>query len=621
MKPSKLRKEETMIRTIFDIETDGLLDEVKNLWCIVCRDADTGEVTTYGPDQVDAGVQHLIDSDELIGHNIINYDVPALEKLGYRVSAFPKLTDTLVMSRLIHTNLAEEDKIRNLKEDYIPSKLTGSHGLKAWGYRLDCHKGTYLQDEGFDKFTEGMLVYCVQDTEVTYQLFHKLDKQQWDKRCLTLEHEFASCMTLMERHGFSFDIKKARDLYVKLSCRKLMLNEKLQQLFPPDSITMKSHFWRTPDGDLYETKKAAKGAGFKDLEIEKGPLKTKPLEFNPASRDHIADRLKRLGWIPKDFTEQGKAKVDETVLTGIKLDNDGGACESLQEYLLLVKRMGMLAEGQQAWLKSEKEGRMHGRINPNGAITGRCTHSTPNMAQVPRVGSPYGEECRSLFKASEGYTLVGCDASGLELRCLAHFLAPYDDGDYTKKLLQSDIHVENQKAAGLPTRDAAKRFIYAFLYGAGDEKIGEVIGKGRAAGRVIKETFLKRLPALAQLKSCINDTLQSREYLKGLDGRKLYIRSEHSALNTLLQSAGAVIMKQATVHLYQNLTKKELVHGKDWGIVAHVHDEFQMEVLPEKVQLVVSESVEAIKQAGVTLGFKCPLDGEARAGKNWAETH
>jgi DNA polymerase I-like protein with 3'-5' exonuclease and polymerase domains len=243
------------------------------------------------------------------------------------------------------------------------------------------------------------------------------------------------------------------------------------------------------------------------------------------------------------------------------------------------------------------------------------------MAQVPRVGSPYGEDCRSLFKASEGYSLVGCDASGLELRCLAHYLHAYDNGDYTKKLLESDIHVENQKAAGLPTRDAAKTFIYAFLYGAGDEKIGEIINKGRAAGRKIKETFLKSLPALEKLKSCINNTLQSREYLKGLDGRRLFIRSEHAALNTLLQSAGAVIMKQATVHLYETLTKKGYKHGQDWGLVAHVHDEFQTETRPELSGMVAEEAVNSIRTAGATLGFKCPLDGEARVGRNWAETH
>jgi len=264
---------------------------------------------------------------------------------------------------------------------------------------------------------------------------------------------------------------------------------------------------------------------------------------------------------------------------------------------------------------------MYGRINTNGAITGRCTHSRPNMAQVPSVGSPYGKECRSLFKATDGAVLIGCDASGLELRCLAHYLYPYDGGDYANKILQGDIHTVNQNAAGLPTRDAAKTFIYAFLYGAGDEKIGKVIGRGRSAGRAIKATFLERLPALAQLKACIVNSLSSRDWLKGLDGRKLFIRSAHAALNTLLQGAGAVIMKQATVHLYETLTKAGLQHGEDYGFVAHVHDEFQVETKPQYVDLILKESVNAIRQAGTTLGFKCPLDGEARAGSNWAETH
>jgi DNA polymerase I-like protein with 3'-5' exonuclease and polymerase domains len=610
-----------MRRTIFDIETDGLLDEVQNLWCIVCRDADTGEVTTYGPDKVHEGVQHLIDSDELIGHNIINYDVPALAKLGYRIDSFPKLTDTLVLSRLMHTNLGDSDRIRNLKGEVIPPRLIGSHSLKAWGYRLECHKGNYIEEHGYDHYSEGMLVYCVQDTEVTYRLYRDLIAEGWSQQCIDLEHRFATIINDMSNHGFSFDVYKARDLYVRLSCRKLELQEQLKVMFPDDKQQMKSTLWRTSDGDLYETKKSAKAAGFKDAEIEKGPAKIKLIPFNAGSRDHIADRLQRLGWKPVEMTNEGKPKVDETILSKVRLEKGQESVELLNEYLTLVKRMGQLAEGKQAWMKLEQKGRIHGKVNTNGAVTGRCTHSNPNVAQVPRCGSPYGTDCRELFKASEGYTLIGCDAAGLELRCLAHFLAPYDEGDYTKKLLESDIHVENQKAAGLPTRDAAKRFIYAFLYGAGDAKIGEVIGKGRAAGRSIKETFLSSLPALAKLKACITSALADRDFLKGLDGRHLYIRSEHSALNTLLQSAGAVIMKQATVELYDSLTKLGLKHGSDWAFVAHVHDEFQMEVRPQHTEVVRAAAVEAIKQAGITLQFRCPLDGEARAGKNWAETH
>ena len=402
--------------------------------------------------------------------------------------------------------------------------------------------------------------------------------ERWDTRCLTLEHECAACMYLMEVNGFRFDGEAARKLYVSLSQRKLELNEELQQMFPPDSQPMKSTFWKAGE-ELYDTKKAALADGHKAVDITKGPIKEKSIPFNPASRDHIADRLQRLGWTPTEMTPEGKPKVDESVLSKLLFESGSQgetAVKLLREYLLLVKRMGQLAEGQQAWMKAEKKGRIHGRINTNGAVTGRCTHSSPNMAQVPRVGSPYGKECRALFRATEGFQLIGCDAAGLELRCLAHYLHPYDGGDYANKILEGDIHTVNQEAAGLPTRDAAKTFIYAFLYGAGDEKIGTIIGKGASAGRTIKETFLQRLPALAQLKACITNALSSRDFLKGVDGRHLYIRSAHSALNTLLQGAGAVIMKQATVHLYDKLNELDLTHGKEWAFVAHIHDEFQL---------------------------------------------
>jgi len=610
-----------MKRTIFDIETDGLLDSLTKVWCIVCRDADTGEVSTFGPDQIEEGVEFLMSHDELIGHNIIDFDLPALIQLGLvteeRVELH-QLTDTLVMSRLIHTTIVDEDKVQNTKRFYLPPRLVGKHSLKAWGYRLGTFKGTYLEEHGYDHYSEEMLCYCVKDTEVTYKLYHRLNKEGWDTQCLTLEHDFAKVMQKMMTFGFAFDIQKATDLYVKLSQRKLVLNEELQEMFPPDSMQMKSCFYKAGD-ELFDTKKEALAAGYKAAAITKGPNKTKAIPFNPASRDHIADRLQRLGWKPTVLTNEGKPKVDEAVLTSIKLDHP--SVEMLREYLLLVKRMGQVAEGRQAWLTSEKGGRMYGRINTNGAVTGRCTHSSPNMAQVPRVGSPYGEECRSLFKAADGSTLIGCDASGLELRCLAHYLHPYDGGDYANKILEEDIHTVNQNAAGLPTRDAAKTFIYAFLYGAGDEKIGKIIGKGRSAGRAIKDTFLQRLPSLASLKSCINQALESRDWLKGLDGRKLYIREAHAALNTLLQGAGAIVMKQATVNLYNRLTDAGLVHGVDYGFVAHIHDEFQVEAKPAHVDLILKESVDAIRRAGDDLSFKCPLDGEARAGANWSETH
>ena len=611
------------MKTIFDIETNGLLDKVDQLWCIVCRDVESGRVHRFGPENLAVGLDYLLASDELIGHNIINYDLPCLVQLGFlkwdQLTA--KVTDTLVLSRLMHTTLGDKDRAILVKNSsYLPVRSQGSHSLKAWGYRLGELKGEYLEQHGFDEFSTEMMDYCEQDTRVTQLLYDSLLAEEWDQKCIELEHEFAWCIQKMETNGFAFDLDAARALYVTLSTRKLDLIEQLKVMFPDDKIPMKVHLARA-GGRLFPSKKAAKEAGFAPKLITTGPCKLKIVPFNPGSRDHIADRLQRLGWKPKEFTNEGKPKVDEGVLSKVKLAKQQECVELLNEYLLLVKRMGQLAEGQQAWLKLETKGRMHGRVNTNGAVTGRCTHSNPNVAQVPRVGSPYGKECRSLFTASKGKVLIGCDAAGLELRCLAHYLAPHDGGDYAERILKEDIHTVNQQAAGLPTRDAAKTFIYAFLYGAGDAKIGEIIGKGRGAGKKIKQKFLHSLPALAKLKSCVTNALKCRTHLRGLDGRQLVIRSEHSALNTLLQSAGAVIMKQATVLLYNKLIGEGLKHGEDWAFVAHIHDEFQLEVHPDRVEKIREYAVKSIREAGEVLGFRCPLDGEAKAGANWAETH
>ena len=190
-------------------------------------------------------------------------------------------------------------------------------------------------------------------------------------------------------------------------------------------------------------------------------------------------------------------KVDEAVLKGI----DHPIAADLLSFLLVQKRLGQLAEGQQAWLKLQKNGVIHGRVNTNGAVTGRCTHSTPNVAQVPSVRADYGKECRELFTVRKGYKLVGCDASGLELRMLAHYMAFYDRGEYAKIVTEGDVHTVNQKAAGLETRDQAKTMIYALLYGAGDHKMGEIIGGGAREGQQLKRKFFSSLPALARLTS------------------------------------------------------------------------------------------------------------------------
>lgn len=465
-----------------------------------------------------------------------------------------------------------------------------------------------------------MQSYCEQDTRVTYRLWQKLQSKGYSEQAIQLEHDFARIIFKQEQHGFCFNVDAARKLYAELCQRRMELEGTLQQFFPA---------WEERSPFIPKVNNAKRGY------VKGQPTeKVKRIEFNPNSRDHIAQRLKaQRNWKPAEFTEDGKPKVDETVLEKL----DWPEAKVLAEYLMIQKRIGQLAEGAQAWLKLEKNGRIHGQVVTNGAVTGRCTHKNPNIAQVPTKGVPYGKECRSLFTVPLGYRLLGCDASGLELRCLAHYMARYDGGAYAREILDGDIHWRNAKSLGLISDSeefnkedtqhdwarniVAKRFIYAFLYGAGDAKIGSIIGKGKEAGKSLKQRFLRQTPALLRLKQDIESRVEKQGHLKGLDGRHLHIRSLHSALNTLLQSAGALLVKQATVFLYEELTEQGYVWGDDWALVAHIHDELQIQVKEGLEDVIGQIAVRCFERAGEHFNFRCPITGEYRIGKSWAETH
>lgn len=570
------------MKLIFDIEADNLLDDVTQVWCIVTRDVDTNEVYAFDPTCIEDGLIHLASAEMLIGHNIIEYDLAVLKKLyGFEVEDGQQILDTLVYSRTIWPDIKEVD-FKLVNKINFPQKLIGSHSLKAWGYRLGELKGDFGSDiESFGTYTTEMLEYCVQDTKVTSKLYQKILAKNFSQEALDLETELHTLLLQQQEHGFPFDTTNAQQLYSQLAQRRHEIEQELQDTFEPTVVELKT--------------------------------KTKNIPFNPASRQQIADRLMKRGWKPTAFTNTGEPKVDETVLAGIDMPE----ARLLNEYLLLNKRIGQIATGKQAWLKMEKDGKLHGRVNHMGAVTSRCTHSNPNMAQVPSVGAPYGTECRSLFHSPKGYSLLGADASGLELRCLAHYMASYDDGAYSKVVLEGDVHTTNQEAAGLPTRSNAKTFIYGFLYGAGDEKIGKIIGKGSREGKNIKNKFLKQLPALKYLKDAVSKAAEERGWVKGLDGRIIPIRHSHAALNTLLQSAGAIICKTWYVFIARAIKEANL----DAQIVAFIHDE---------VQLVVKEGQEdetgkliqlCMEEVQRHFKFRCKLDSEYKYGRNWADTH
>lgn len=574
------------------------------------KDIDTGEVKTFlNPKEpiaknVADGLKLLQQADMIAGHNVIKFDIPVIKKL-YPWFTFDmcKVHDTLVCTRLIWSNVKDHDA-KLLKDGKLPSKLFGSHSLAAWGHRLGNYKGDF--NGPWDVCTPEMVAYCEQDVEVTYALAQKIQSKNYSIDALVLEHQVACLMAKQERNGFCFNEPKAVELYAQLSQRRADLERELKDYFGSWEV-------RLPD---FIPKRDNKSKGYKaGVPVPR----TKTVEFNPSSRDHIADRLTQLyGWKPTEFTDGGKPKVDETVIDGL----DYPPCKLISEYLMVQKRISQLAEGDQAWLKLCKNGKIHGSVNPNGAVTGRATHAYPNISQVPSSSSPYGKECRELFTVPEGWTLVGADASGLELRCLAHFMAKYDGGQYGEVLLGGDIHTMNQEAAGLETRAQAKTFIYGFLYGAGDEKIGKIVGKGAAEGKKLKNRFLAKTPALKRLREAVIEA-SKKGYLVGLDGRHVHVRSSHAALNTLLQSAGALICKRWLVIL-EDLLSKELKHGwdGDYAFCAWSHDEVQIACrTPEIAKVIAEKATQAVTLAGEHFNFRCQLAGESKVGSHWGDTH
>ena len=573
------------MRVIFDIETDGLLDEVRRVWCLSAFDADTEKQYSYGPDEIKEGLELLSSVDELIGHNIIEFDLPVLKMLyGFTPRPDQLVVDTLVQSRTLFPNLQELDlKRRNTNNIKI-----GSHGLEAWGIRLNFFKGDFgKQESAWERFTPEMLKYCEQDVLLNFKLWQMMDDHivnyaNWSD-ALELETRIHTLLCDQTRRGFPFDVDRAKELYADLAEQKYEIEQKLIEQVEPNVIEMKT--------------------------------KTKVIPFNPASRQQAADRLMKLGWQPTVFTPSGEPKVDEAVLKDLEFD----LAKDLVKFLMLNKRIGQLATGKQGWLSLHKDGVIHGRVNHMGAVTSRCTHNNPNVAQVPSCSAPYGKECRELFHAPEGYTLLGADASGLELRCLASYMKPFDNGSYAHIVLNGDIHSKNQEAAGLETRPQAKTFIYAFLYGAGEEKIGSIVGGGKGEGRKVKNRFLKQTPALKILREKVAKAAE-KGWIKGLDGRRIPIRHPHAALNTLLQSAGAIICKKWYVEIHDLLKEAGLTED-DARVVAFVHDEVQIIVKQGLEETVGEITQRAIRNVQHDVGFGCRLDADYQTGPKWASTH
>ena len=573
------------MKMIFDIETDDL--HATKVWCIVVKEI-KGDFYKFGPDELDDALKLLASADTLIGHNIIGFDLPVLKRL-YDFKYSGNIIDTLVMSRL-----------------YNPVRENG-HSLKTWGYRLGVPK---QEQPEFDNYTPEMLDYCQQDVKLNEAVYHYLVKEGsgFSKKSFDIEQLTAAIMREQENTGFYFNSKQAMTLLAELKQKMADVEDEVQKTFKPKWVDDKLV---TPyikkDGTLSKR-------GLTDEEYEsiqktdhtQSFMRQKLVDFNLGSRKQIGEYLIDFGWKPERFTPTGQPIVDEATLKKITHIKEA---KLIADFLLYQKRIAQVS----SWIDELKDDRVHGSVIPNGTITGRMTHRNPNMAQVPNIHSPFGKECRSCWTVPEGYKLVGIDASGLELRMLAHYM---NDANYIEEVINGDIHSTNQELAGLQTRDQAKTFIYALVYGAGDAKIGSIINGDIKKGKALKQRFFTNLPALKKLRDRVQQAA-NRGFLKGIDGRKIYVRSQHAALNTLLQGSGAIVMKQAMINLYQLIKLNAL----DACFVANIHDEWQLQVKESQADSVGRLGVESIEKVTEQFRMRCNLTGEYKIGGNCSETH
>tara|TARA_R100000742_G_C4274272_1_gene94183 strand:+ start:134 stop:1888 length:1755 start_codon:yes stop_codon:yes gene_type:complete len=584
-----------MTTLVFDIETNGL--KPSKIWCMAVVNADTEELKSFGPDKLDEAVEYLKSADKLVGHNIIGYDIPVIKKLmNTDLKEHAKVIDTLVLSRLFN-----------------PTR-EGGHSLESWGYRVGLNK---IEFDEYDTYSQEMLSYCETDTVLNNKIFTtlKTEASNFSSSSIRLEHQAAEIMHEQREHGFLLDVPKATLLIAELSDKIYEVETKVHETFRPKKIktVLKATFTKSGalskmaniEGSIKKSRLSPEE--YEEIAIKRTLTRINEEPFNLGSRKQIGEYLIDFGWEPKKFTPTGQPIVDEGTLSKIK---DIPEAKLIAEYLLLQKRIAQL----NSWVKeAHEDDRVRGFVNPNGTITGRMTHNSPNMAQCPSVRSPYGKECRECWTVPEGYKLVGIDASGLELRMLAHYM---NDEAYTNEILHGDIHTANQKLAGLESRDQSKTFIYALIYGAGNAKLGSVVGGNKTDGERLRKRFLDNLPSFKALRDRVSRA-STKGYVKGLDGRKLFIRSEHSALNTLLQGAGAIVMKEAMRLLHDRIKWQ----GLDAHFVCNVHDEWQLEVREDNADIVGTAGIESIEDAGKVLNLRCPLTGEYNVGTNWAETH
>lgn len=611
---------------IVDLECDGLYDDVTKIWVIGVKDVETGDCKFYSDEtepktdgSISDGIRVLQAAQRVIGHNLVDYDYPIIEKLLEVELDYGKVFDTLVVSRLLNPDRRK------------PSGYTGKsgpHSLDAWGCRVGKAKPEH---ETWDVFDTYMLRRNRGDLEVNNLVYSVLRSEikghNWDK-AIQLEHDVRRIITEQEHAGVNFNLPRAVELITTLDDKIQRIDDELLPNLPksckPWGTTISKPFKNNGQPlkrvvDWFDQ--------FDDCssDMVAGPFtRLDWIEMNLGSMPQVKDYLLANDWQPTEWNYNDNGERTSPKLTEDSYGTIRGNIGQLVKDRMLFRHRKSQIQG---WIdRVRPDGRISAGANTCGTNTRRFRHST--VVNVPKAKSYVflGKEMRSLFCAGPGRRIVGHDASGLELRMLAHYM---DDPDFTKAVVYgrenegTDIHTVNQNLAGLPTRDDAKTFIYAFLYGAGNEKIGAIVGGDESDGAGLKRRFLSNLPSLDKL---IKKAKKASEkgWLRGLDGSRIWMRRgtdgkilTHKALNTLLQSAGAILMKESMVIL-DEAVKRE---GLDVIKVIDMHDEAQADVALKDCKRYMELAEWSLVQAGENLNVKVPMAAEAKMGKNWMETH
>jgi DNA polymerase I-like protein with 3'-5' exonuclease and polymerase domains len=609
-----------------DLETELIpkagVKHIKKIWMMCVSRLDSNDVRSLvGHEAISEWIkQNVTEETKLVGHNALSFDVIVLNSVLDCVIPLSQVVDTLVLSYL-----------------YDPG-MPGGHSLEAWGERLKDLKGKF---NDFSSYSLEMDKYCQQDVRLGKKVFKalvaRLRKIGVTELACEIEHDIRVVIDEQQDNGWYFDIPKAQTLLSELRARQVELEGPIRELFPPHLV---------PCG-TYKRRKKKDGTEFSSYEkhlqefseIHENDDGTYTVydyqEFNIGSPKQRLERLLELGWKPVTFNavtdaakargeKQGSPKVDEESILAYAEESNQPTVKTIAEWLVLQGRATMV----EGWLNNVNydDHCMHGKVLTCAATTRRMIHSSPNTANIPKAKAkvPYGIRCRKLWTVRPGRVQVGGDANGLEMRMFAEYLAT---DEAIKLFTEGDPHINNTRNLGLPDhmRDlTVKNGFYAYLYGAGDPKLGKTLKpelQGREAGEYGKwarSVLEQGTPGLAKLIADIEDEFNHNGgVLKTIDGGFVRCNAKSAALNYKLQSAGAIVMKKAAIIARQ----KFIEFGLDALLIGTIHDENQYDVLPEHAQQVGEVYVQSIRDAGIALGFKCPLDGAFKIGANWAECH